>query len=373
VSTVSCRHVRTLAVFSVDDDVRIDGWAIQSAFYAWLQDTSRMVGFVVTARGGWPASIATQLGAVRLNAMRISTSVDVKLFEEAPDDELLEGADPNHPRVDMEDILDARSARLADVILLLEQAAVLTHTADDNTTYTPDDLEFLEDILRKANATGTLPPLPKGNLETIDDDAQPDNAYDVENELNSTEGLQPVATPSMRVASLATSPRPQEPSPTHQAAESLRPETWMYLRCMSFNVTKYTPEGCSTRKNSMNVVLTGGAIFHKLFLELYDSSCGGHAAFVAAKTAVDHAYNGEDLLFSFFHAWLTGKGPWVVQSNQDKLLSAIPGLSKRQGHYAKRAELLQQFASVFGNVTLRPSRGVVWNDGILEGVPCPDK
>lgn len=47
-----CRHVRTWAVFSVDDDIRIEAWAVLGAFEAWLQDTSRMVGFVLTARGG---------------------------------------------------------------------------------------------------------------------------------------------------------------------------------------------------------------------------------------------------------------------------------------------------------------------------------
>lgn len=119
-----------------------------------------------------------------------------------------------------------------------------------------------------------------------------------------------------------------------------------------------------------NFALTGCSIFHSKYLTDFTSS--NTPEMVRGRRLVRQHFNGEDILFSFMHATLTGLPPLIVDAKWDqKLMAGAPGLQKRAGHYNVRASLINEFVAAFGDVMpLKPAVGVRWDSGKPVLIQC---
>ena len=185
------------------------------------------------------------------------------------------------------------------------------------------------------NVTGLLLELSE---EEGDRDPDPDELAD-----DTDESPSPIASESSTPSPVAT------PSPSKSARStphSLEP-LWAYSKSQSYDINMYNKPFCGEHAhlNTMNFVLTGAAIVHRIFFRLYDLNIWDHPAVLEAKRVTADAFNGEDILFAYMHAWITGKGPWVLPSNVDKILKAVPGLNNRPTHFVQRSGMLQLYVS----------------------------
>ena len=120
------------------------------------------------------------------------------------------------------------------------------------------------------------------------------------------------------------------------------------------HVYVHTQGRCEHLRTNGTVALTGAALFHVSWMDGYNHN-DTVTGMARGRQIVSDAFNGEDLLFGYMVASVSGVGPVIVRDvgYDAGLMKGSGGLHKKAGHYGSRDVLVSQLAALFGDVLQR--------------------
>jgi len=105
-----------------------------------------------------------------------------------------------------------------------------------------------------------------------------------------------------------------------------------------------------------NVILTGGAMFHKKYLSLYYKEKDN-------LKLMDELFNGEDIMFNYIHKTHSNVAPLYIHDDEVKTWKRVQGnsIADRAGynHQQKRHRVYKEMKSKYGDILMVTNKKII--------------
>jgi hypothetical protein len=115
--------------------------------------------------------------------------------------------------------------------------------------------------------------------------------------------------------------------------------------------------GNAANKNNnieYNMILTGGAMFHKKYLKKYSSN-------VYVNDLIEETFNGEDIAFNYIHRKFSNKLPLYIHDDNVKTWKQIRGnsISDKHNYLNERKYVFNTMKSKYGDILSSTKRKII--------------